>query len=268
MTSPSRVEGTWFSIFMASRMQITSPGPHLLALLDEDLHDRALHRREDLAVDVLTVMRVGGHRGPRGAASRRSSKIRTGIRRPSTSTRMSAGRWAAGPEDAKSGCAGRSASASARSSQVVVCVPARNSFVSRTHRWTGIVVGTPSTSNSSSAAEHPRASLLAVLAPHHQLGEHRVVVAGDLAARLDAGVHAHERAGGLPVAGDAAGPGEEVPARVLGVDPALDRGAARSGVQRQLLADGHADLERDQVEPVTISVTVCSTWRRVFISRK
>ena len=48
-------------------------------------------------------------------------------------------------------CDGKSTSASARSSQVVVCVPARNSLDSSTHSWIGIVVGTPSTWNSDRA---------------------------------------------------------------------------------------------------------------------
>ena len=39
--------------------------------------------------------------------------------------------------------------------------------------------------------------------------------------------------------------------------------------ERQLLARGDPQLELDQVEAdVTSSVTGCSTWSRVFISRK
>ena len=58
-----------------------------------------------------------------------------------------------GPDgaDCRSTCDGRSTSASACSSHVVVCVAARNSLDPSTHSCTGIVVGTPSTRNSESA---------------------------------------------------------------------------------------------------------------------
>jgi hypothetical protein len=46
-----------------------------------------------------------------------------------------------------------------------------------------------------------------------------------------------------------------------------DRGP-RSWVQGQRLARGDAQLPLDQVQPVIISVTGCSTCRRVFISMK
>ena len=82
--------------------------------------------------------------------------MRTGTRRPSTSTRMSDGRpssdW--GPEGRRSAWVGRSASARARSAHVVVWVPFLNSVDSITHRSAGIVVGTPSTRYSSRARTH------------------------------------------------------------------------------------------------------------------
>ena len=60
--------------------------------------------------------------------------------------------------------------------------------------------------------------------------------------------------------------------RVLGVDARLDRRARSSTtsscVERQRLARGDAQLLLDQVEPVTTSVTGCSTCSRVFISMK
>ena len=46
------------------------------------------------------------------------------------------------------------------------------------------------------------------------------------------------------------GPGQEVAARVLGVDPALDRGAPRRGLDvGERPAERHRELERDEVEP-------------------
>ena len=57
---------------------------------------------------------------------------------------------------------------------------------------------------------------------------------------------------------------------VLGVDAALDRVAAVLDVvlgERQRLAGRDAELLGDEVELGDLSVTQCSTWRRVFISR-
>ena len=59
--------------------------------------------------------------------------------------------------------------------------------------------------------------------------------------------------------------------RALGVDPALDRDAARDDI---LLANASSLPGRDpellwtRSTPVTSSVTGCSTWSLVFISRK
>ena len=87
-----------------------------------------------------------------------------------------------------------------------------------------------------------------------QLGDHRVVVHRDLAAFVDAGVHAH-RARHLrrrPIADQAADRRQEAALRILGIDPALDRPAVALQVglrERELLAGGHADHLLDQVEP-------------------
>ena len=59
--------------------------------------------------------------------------------------------------------------------------------------------------------------------------------------------------------------------RVLGVDAAFDGVPVEADVllaERQRRAGRDPDLLDDEVEPVIISVTVCSTWRRVFISMK
>ena len=98
------------------------------------------------------------------------------------------------------------------------------------------------------SAEHPYPRRLAIVAERDELGEHRVVVACDLPTLLDPRVDPHERTRRLPIPGDPAGAGEEVPARVFGVDAALDRRPARVRIKGQLLAERHPDLERDQVE--------------------
>ena len=66
---------------------------------------------------------------------------------------------------------------------------------------------------------------------------------------------------------------QEAAEGVLGVDPRLDRVAADADhvvlAQRQRRAGRDPQLLLDQVErPAIASVTGCSTWRRVFISRK
>ncbi len=59
---------------------------------------------------------------------------------------------------------------------------------------------------------------------------------------------------------------------MLSVDAALDRVPAdhhRLGHDlMQTLAAGDAQLRLHQIDAVTISVTGCSTWMRVFISMK
>ena len=165
---------------------------------------------------------------------------------------MSAGRpspavWPDGPSSA---WAGRSASASARSAQVVVC-RARLELLGVEHPAVrGDRGGHALDRVLAERAEHAPARLLAVGARDDQLREHGVVVAGDLAALPEPGVDAHEWAGGLDVAGDAPGPRHEVAAGVLGVDAAFDRGAARLDREAGDRAT-HRDLELqgDEVEP-------------------
>ena len=65
--------------------------------------------------------------------------------------------------------------------------------------------------------------------------------------------------------------GQEAGLGLLGADAGLD-GVARQAQfvlpQRQRLARRHAQLPFDEVQPVTASVTGCSTCSRVFISMK
>ena len=94
--------------------------------------------------------------------------------------------------------------------------------------------------------------MLAVDPVHDQLGDERVVEAGDFGARLDSRVDSDSRAAGLAIAGDAARRGQEACARVLGVDPALDRVAGEVDLvlaERQGVAGGDQDLLPHQVEP-------------------
>jgi len=120
-------------------------------------------------------------------------------------------------------------------------------------------------------AQHAQARTLAIAVPDAELGDQRVVEADDLVALLDPRVDAYARTRGLGVADDATGRRPEARTRVLGVDAALERVAAQRDVglgDRQRRAAGDLDLPRTRSKPVTSSVTGCSTWMRVFISRK
>ena len=67
-----------------------------------------------------------------------------------------------------------------------------------------------------------------VVAIGHELGDHRIVEHADLGAFIDAAVDAHRRPfRRLAVAHQAAGRGQEVAQRVLGIDPRLDRPAVQ-----------------------------------------
>jgi hypothetical protein len=85
-----------------------------------------------------------------------------------------------------------------------------------------------------------------------QLGDHRVVVQGDLAARGDTAVDPHANDCRLGVVDDHAARRGEVALRRLGVDARLNRPAAardRLLGERQRFAQGAAQLALDQIEP-------------------
>ena len=88
------------------------------------------------------------------------------------------------------------------------------------------------------------------LVPDDQLAEQRVVERRDEVAVLDVRVEAHPRPERRPHARHDPGGGRKVVARVLGVEPHLDRvsppGCA-AGV-RELLARGNAELLADDVD--------------------
>src|SRR5581483_2742567 len=101
--------------------------------------------------------------------------------------------------------------------------------------------------------DEPAASVLAVRAPHDELGHQVVVVLADGVALFVARVGAGAEPVGPAELGDGAGRREELaPRRVLGVDaglhgvtPALDVGLG----ERQGLTTGDAELQLDQVHP-------------------
>ena len=83
------------------------------------------------------------------------------------------------------------------------------------------------------------------------LGEHRVVVDGHRRPGLDPALPADARPVGLLPRDQRAGRGQEVRARVLGVDARLDRVPAEPDVvlpERQRLAPGDQDLQADEIE--------------------
>ena len=105
----------------------------------------------------------------------------------------------------------------------------------------------------------------------NELREHRVVAVRDLVALPDTGVDADVVWPRDDL--EATRRGQEARVGILGVDARLDRVAL--GRRRLAQAEGHEgrpaairELVVDEVTPVTASVTGCSTWRRVFISRK
>src|SRR6185437_1497446 len=100
-------------------------------------------------------------------------------------------------------------------------------------------------------AQHALGRLLAVGVPDDQLGHHRVVHRRDLAALLDARVHAHARPPRLGVASDPARRRGEALRGVLGVDAALDRVTAQLDVDLcvgEFLARRRADALLDDVD--------------------
>ena len=90
-------------------------------------------------------------------------------------------------------------------------------------------------------------------------------------SRIEHAVETHSVAAGNAERSDGARVRGEAFRRVLGVDADLDRMAADAHL---ILADAKRSppairiISRTRSMPVTISVTGCSTWMRVFISRK
>ena len=114
---------------------------------------------------------------------------------------------------------------------------------------------------------------LAVWIPDDHLGQHRIVVDGNLVALWHAGVDANvfARLPGIRYAAIRPVEGRNSRARILGIEPRLDRMAARCHfllAQRQSSPAATRSCHSTRSRPLIISVTGCSTWSRVFISMK
>ena len=135
------------------------------------------------------------------------------------------------------------------------------------------IVGEPDDLHLAERRHETPARPLAILAPDDQLGQHGIVMDRDLVAGPDAGVdpdmsvrfrqrEMHETARR----------GQEIARRILGVDPGLDRMAPCRDLGLGRHGSGSPAATRSchstRSSPVTISVTGCSTWSRVFISMK
>ena len=104
---------------------------------------------------------------------------------------------------------------------------------------------------SSSARSIRRRARSRSLSQHDELGDQRVVDADDLRPHGHAGVDAHAGAGGLAVGADRPGRRQEALARVLGVDPALDRMPGEADVllrERERLPRGDQHLLAHEIE--------------------
>ena len=116
----------------------------------------------------------------------------------------------------------------------------------------------------------PRQRLGAIGAVGDDLGQHRVESTADLVALDDAGIDPDAGTARPSKALDAPGRRKESGLGVLRVEPDLDRMAVGRDVrllEAERLAAGDPQLVVDEVAPGDGSVTGCSTWRRVFISR-
>ena len=99
---------------------------------------------------------------------------------------------------------------------------------------------------------HVGSGLFAIVAISDQLGHHRVVVHGDFATFKNAGIHTHmvilRR---WAVVHQAAGGGQEIAERVLGINPGFNGPAVDAHIRLgdgQLLAVGHADHQFHQID--------------------
>ena len=137
-------------------------------------------------------------------------------------------------------------------------------------------VATPRMRNSATARRARRDRVGEVAAAAGELDQHRVEVRADLGTGVDgAAVEPDAGAARRAVGADRAGVRAEAVGRVLGGDPALQRGAAQrdvvlgqAEVGQRLARRRCAAARCTRSTSVTSSVTVCSTWMRGFISMK
>ena len=153
----------------------------------------------------------------------------------------------------------------------VLSWPAWKSGSLRIFRWSGTVVLIPSMTVISSVRRMRAIASLAVAAVHDDLGDHRVVVRRHGALGVRERIDAHARTARHVERVDDAGRRREG-LGILGVDAALDRVAGERDValleRRAARPAAIRICSFTMSMPVTISVTGCSTWRRVFISMK
>ena len=118
---------------------------------------------------------------------------------------------------------------------------------------------------------HPGDGIGPVPPPGDDLAEQRVVVEGDLVAGLDAAIPADTGPRGSPQVLEATGGGRNPLAAsslVIRHSMAQPRGTSGPAGSRIGRPAAIRSCSRTRSRPYTISVTGCSTWIRVFISRK
>ena len=167
-------------------------------------------------------------------------------------------------------CCCRTRSRSSGCGRANVVRRAMNAGSSTTARWNGSTVGMPVDHELGQRAARALQRLRRGRAGDDQLGDQRVERAGHGLAGLVAAVQRArpDRDGGAP-RGQRARGGQEAAPGVLGVDPELDRVAARPpGRRSRAPRRRRCGTSRAPGRcPVTSSVTGCSTCRRVLTSR-
>ena len=224
--------------------------------------------------------RGDGGRGPPTAVPRVTGARRTSGRRPRPRSSCDRVPAAVRPERAlllsdettdSVNSSARCASSSDSTSPWQVA-PSMKHGCSSKRAWKPSSVGGPSIRNSSSARSMRLRARLAVGVVDDQLGDHRVVETGDLVSRAHARVDAHTGPARLAYAVISPGAGRKPLRDVLCVDAALDRMPAEArrppAAARAARPAAIRICSRTRSSPVTSSVTVCSTWMRVFISMK
>lgn len=119
-------------------------------------------------------------------------------------------------------------------------------------------------------APHAHDRLLARRRMDDELGDQGIVMRRNAITRRHMGIDPHAGAARQVKMGDEAWAGNEV-VRVLGIDAALDRMSLADNVflrNFKRMTESDEKLLAHQIHPEVISVTGCSTCRRVFISMK
>ena len=110
-----------------------------------------------------------------------------------------------------------------------------------------------------------------ILAPGDDLGDHGVVIGRDRIALPHPGIDPRHLRRRKAQAVQPPGLRDKIACGVLGIEPRLDRMAAQTRSSWRNGSGSPAatrNCHSTRSNPVTISVTGCSTWSRVFISRK